>query len=328
MFGIFRYFLAWCVVYVHLWEKVGYIGVYAVYSFFLLSGYLMARVLNDRYGFDFNGLTRFSVNRFLRIYPPYYFFLILSLIIIYIQPDISWRISSYMIFPDLKELIYNLSIIKVTSVQPQLIPTAWSLRIELVYYVLLALIITRKRSICFFFLICSILYNIYLLVEGYPLVGQYFTLYASSLPFCLGASAYFIRNELRFIKFTHAKYIAVLFVFNLFFSEFWGDPYKFGYFVSIFMGFLLILALSRSGLDRNSFFMKADKLFGDLSYPVFLCHYFIFCLIVSFGLADSMGARVFFISVIPINLLSYISCKYVEQPINNVRSRIRPTRPK
>ncbi len=328
MFGTFRFFLAWCVVYVHLWEKVGYIGVYAVYSFFLLSGYLMARVLNDRYGFDFTGLTRFSINRFLRIYPSYYFFLILSLSIVYIKPDISFGISSYLIFPDLKQMIYNFSIIKVTSVQPQLIPTAWSLRVELIFYLLLALIIARNRYICILFLICSIFYYAYLLVEGYALASKYFTLYASALPFCIGALAYFYRQELRFIKLTHAKYIAILFVINLFYANFLGDPYKYGYFVSIFLGFLLIHALSCAGLDKNSFLMKADKLLGDLSYPVFLCHYFVYCLIVSFGLADGMGSRLFFISIIPINLLSYISCAYIEKPINNIRYKIRPVNPK
>ena len=52
MFGTFRYLLAHMVVVSHLWRAISiWAGTYAVFSFFLLSGYLMALVLHSTYGF-------------------------------------------------------------------------------------------------------------------------------------------------------------------------------------------------------------------------------------------------------------------------------------
>lgn len=329
MFGTFRFFLAWCVVYSHLWKGVHYTGVYAVFAFYLLSGYLMARVLNSRYDFDFNGLRRFFLNRFLRIYPPYLFILLLTLFITYFQSESSRIVNSTLIFPDIRELLYNISIFGVPSVTPKLIPPAWSLKVELIYYILLALIIARRKSICLSFLICSILYTSFMLLNDYDWSHRYAPLSAASLPFCLGASVYFFRNELSFIEFRYAKYIAVLFAINMLFSKFlFGNPFYYGYYLSLVLACFLMISLSRARKDINSFIMNADTLLGNLSYPVFLCHYFAGCLVISFGLADDLGGQLFFYSIIPICLLSYISYIYVEKPVNYIRDKVRQDTPK
>lgn len=324
MFGTFRFFLAWCVVYSHLWKGVYYTGVYAVFSFYLLSGYLMARVLNTRYAYDFNGLRRFFINRFLRIYPPYLFVLSLTLLIVYLHPESSRIVNSEMVLPNMKELLYNASIVGTPSVVPHLIPPAWSLKVELIFYVLLALIIARGRYICLAFLICSILYTGYMLFNGYDWSQRYITLYAASLPFSLGACAYFFREALNFIKTSHAKYIAAIFTVNMLFSKLiWGYPYYTGYYLSLLSACLLMISLSRADFNKGSALFKADTFLGNLSYPVFLSHYFAGYLIVSLGWADSLGAMLFFYSIIPISLISYISFRYVEQPVNHIRDRVR-----
>ena len=284
----------------------------------------MARVLNTRYGYNFNGIRRFFTNRFLRIYPPYLFILSLTLLIVYLNPESSQIVNSQMIFPNMKELLYNISIFGTPSVVPQLIPPAWSLKVELIFYILLALIIARSRYICLAFLICSILYTGYMLLNGYDWSQRYITLYAASLPFCLGASAYFFRNELSFIKPGHVKYIAVIFTANMFFSKpLWGSPLYYGYYLSLLSACLLMISLSRAGSDKGSTLFKADTFLGNLSYPVFLSHYFVGYLIVSFGWAVSLGAKLFFYSIIPISLISYISFRYVEQPVNHIRDKVR-----
>ena len=50
MFGAFRYLLALLVVLIHVWPGfMLWTGVYAVFAFFALSGYLMALVLDRSY---------------------------------------------------------------------------------------------------------------------------------------------------------------------------------------------------------------------------------------------------------------------------------------
>jgi peptidoglycan/LPS O-acetylase OafA/YrhL len=43
----------------------------AVFAFYTLSGYLMTRVLNERYGFTAAGTAAFALNRVLRLWPVY-----------------------------------------------------------------------------------------------------------------------------------------------------------------------------------------------------------------------------------------------------------------
>src|SRR5262245_27936262 len=68
--GAFRFLLAVMVVLGHLVHTPYYshLGYYAVRAFFVLSGFVMTAALTEVYGFDGK---RFSVNRFLRLAPPY-----------------------------------------------------------------------------------------------------------------------------------------------------------------------------------------------------------------------------------------------------------------
>jgi len=44
----------------------------AVHVFFIISGFYMAMILTEKYGFEVKGLKAFALNRLLRIYPTYY----------------------------------------------------------------------------------------------------------------------------------------------------------------------------------------------------------------------------------------------------------------
>ena len=72
-FGAWRLFLASLVAASHLWEGMilGY-AAYAVWGFFVLSGFLMTFVLTNKYGFDGAGLRTYAFNRFMRIFPLYW----------------------------------------------------------------------------------------------------------------------------------------------------------------------------------------------------------------------------------------------------------------
>lgn len=60
MIEVSRYVLAVIVAQTHLWPKgQEWTGQIAVFAFYTLSGYLITRVLNVRYGFTWNGTRRF-----------------------------------------------------------------------------------------------------------------------------------------------------------------------------------------------------------------------------------------------------------------------------
>lgn len=68
--GYFRFILAVVVCCNHL-SSIGGLGRYAVFSFYILSGFLMTTILNERYGLTPGGIAKYAMNRILRIYPTY-----------------------------------------------------------------------------------------------------------------------------------------------------------------------------------------------------------------------------------------------------------------
>ncbi len=64
MIEIARIVLAALVAQTHIWSwNATWMGWQAVFAFYTLSGYLMTRVLNTRYGFTWQGKTAFAINR-------------------------------------------------------------------------------------------------------------------------------------------------------------------------------------------------------------------------------------------------------------------------
>jgi peptidoglycan/LPS O-acetylase OafA/YrhL len=68
LFGIFRFTLALNVMIFHV-MAIKVIGPYAVYSFFILSGFLMTTIMKNTYGYTVSGFKSYAYNRLLRIFP-------------------------------------------------------------------------------------------------------------------------------------------------------------------------------------------------------------------------------------------------------------------
>jgi peptidoglycan/LPS O-acetylase OafA/YrhL len=81
MIEISRYVLAAMVAQTHLWPQgADWTGQISVFAFYTLSGYLMTRVLHERYGFSIRGTAAFALNRVLRLWPAYLAIMTLALV--------------------------------------------------------------------------------------------------------------------------------------------------------------------------------------------------------------------------------------------------------
>ena len=71
MLEVYRFVLALFVVQAHIpWSGgSGPLSQHAVFSFYVLSGFLMTLILNETYGFGAGNCARFWANRMLRLYP-------------------------------------------------------------------------------------------------------------------------------------------------------------------------------------------------------------------------------------------------------------------
>jgi peptidoglycan/LPS O-acetylase OafA/YrhL len=153
MIEVSRYILALIVAQTHL-APIGteWTGQVSVFGFYTLSGFLMTRVLNERYGFNVRGTLAFIVNRILRLWPAYLILMLLTFIALCFAPLSDF--NPFVRFPSTSaDVITNVFIIgQVTFDYVQWLPlakplvTSWSLSIELVSYLMLALYFAKSPN--------------------------------------------------------------------------------------------------------------------------------------------------------------------------------------
>jgi peptidoglycan/LPS O-acetylase OafA/YrhL len=293
MFGIWRTLLAIEVVAFHL-LFLPFIGAYAVFSFFVLSGFLMTHIVHSTYGYSPGGLARYLGNRALRLYPSYWFALCLSIALIWVvgaplvaayHPAITmpatttaWIENLTMIFPA----------VVPRDVMPRLIPLTWALTVEIVYYVLIGLGLSRTRTITALWLAASIAYAIVARSLHHPKdsvdeiipIFQYSAVAAGSLPFALGALVWHYRQGLcgwleRFhignpcllIVMRWALYIIVAVIQA---RLGWKGLVMIGNWLNVGLSGLIVCTLFHFRPAPR--WRAIDRAVGDYSYPIYLLH--------------------------------------------------------
>ena len=191
MFGTIRFVLALLVVVTHVGGWV-WPGMYAVFGFYVISGYLMCLVLNRRYGFSVAGFGAYCANRSLRIYPPYWIASLLSFVILANVGQAAasefwppWQLPNG--WDAWRDNLLLVTLPLVTGGETLLIPPAWALRVELVYYLALGLGLGPSRTIAFIWFLAAVGYHAALPdTDWQGWRARYYSIPAASLPFSLG----------------------------------------------------------------------------------------------------------------------------------------------
>ena len=273
--GYLRFFFAVTVTINHLWwTKVEGYGL--GYGFYCISGFWITRIIFENYGSSLHGKLHFLINRFIRIYPPYYLCLGISLTCLALQPD-AHILNPVLTMPKtwlewLPQIgIFGLNEFGVDLYRVRLLPTAWSLNTELFYYVLMCLVIGTSiaRTLIWFF--ASLALSIYLVWSGYTFKYHYFTLYAPSLCFAAGAMLYHIRPRLSHIPMM-GKWAAIIagnawpYLPSIFH---FGDNQHVYFLYASIPFYLYIIAC----LDRPEPVSRTEQVFTDMSYLLFILHW-------------------------------------------------------
>ena len=329
MFGFYRYLLAHMVILSHMWRELNYwAGAYAVFGFYMLSGYLMSFVLNEVYGNGFTGRINFLTNRALRIYPMYLLVLVVSICVVLLAPELSSQVNSALVLPfNITEWLHNIFIIGLNGEKARLVPVAWSLDVELTFYVLMALCLARNRYVVYVWLGLSVAYTLYMIWAGYVWRDRYFSAAAASLPFSIGATIFMVRARISGHGYWHAVAAAILFILNLAYADLlWDDPKVGGFYLSLGIGiYLLVSLIGLSEKNIPKILKSADKVCGDLAYPIFLCHWPVAVLVVLFGFAAEKpeGWELFLACALITNVVAFVFHYLVEERVNKLRYRIR-----
>ncbi len=334
MFGTYRVLLATLVVLLH-YANVPFIGQYAVFGFFILSGYLMTFIMQNNYGYSAKGIAGYALNRFLRIYPLYWFSCcVAALILVALGPthttDINWLFS----MPEnIVGWFRNIALILGFNRPHTFIGPAWALTVELLFYSCIGLGLSRNRQITLLWFVVSAAYTLYMLLSGADFMQRYVTLGAASLPFSSGAVIYHWRDELQLRlrviaqnRFAPALLFCLL-LLNHFVMLRAGLSDTAGFYLNYFVCALLVISLlARQELPFIS--RRLDSWLGDLSYPLYLIHYplaFLFVYIFRQAGLNTIGPSwdLFVLSFPFLVLVSWAMAAGIEQRVEKLRTAVK-----
>lgn len=338
--GTLRFLLAMMVVIGHLFGPNEY-GMYAVFGFYTISGYLMTMVMHKNYGYSLRGKTAFALNRFLRIYPAYWFAIIFSILCIQVigSEKVTQYHQSIFIPQNHKEWIQNIFILFNNSSLPRLSPPTWALTVELFWYGAIGLGLSKTAFRTCAWFIVSIAITLIAWINGQSGTQLYFPIWAASLPFSIGAFIFHGLGSglLKLLNKISPAYPILIFGliqvnFLVSFITDWNIKTNLTLGAAFYINLILITCMvcffhARVSIPER--FKKTDKLFGDLSYGIYLLHWQVGLLTstILFGTAhhgkDVRGVIALICSLPILIFISYLLNRFVEKPIDLARHKIK-----
>lgn len=351
--GILRIILAISVVLAHTSGIFGINlvgGQTAVQIFYIISGFYMALVLNEKYVAENNSYFLFISNRLLRLYPTYWVILILTVLFsffiyydsggytfgvfdIYIENyyQMNFGSFSFLIFTNiflfLQDIVMFLKLNLVTGnlapttdyskTSPMLyefllVPQAWTIGVEIAFYIIAPFIARKKIQIVIAFIIVSLALRLFLYYYlGFNKDPWTYRFFPTELVFfMLGIIAYHFYKKIQNLRINpvimNSIWISIIAITFLY--SFVQIDYKEIYYCTLFftaLPFIFILT------KRN----KLDTYIGELSYPIYISHWLVVVILNYFKLPylPSTGTVVVIITILFSILLNELIAKNIEK---------------
>jgi peptidoglycan/LPS O-acetylase OafA/YrhL len=268
-FGTWRLFLALCVAFSHLWTNMmGGPAAYAVWAFFVLSGFLMTHVLQHKYGFTPQGLRAYAYNRFLRIFPAFWVATAVgALVILWLERrGMNPRLlnAAFGLPRNREEWAFLVTLLPVFPRTNAPIPVANALSVEVGFYLLMPLL-AAHRSSAWFALIFGVLINTNFGFDVSTFVDRYSLFLPAAPAFAAGSLVCHYRPRLGRLEAPAWSVTAwLLHTVIWFLWPYW--PWTYGLYTATLLSAWVVLSLS--GIRSST----ADSVAGELSYPYYLLH--------------------------------------------------------
>lgn len=355
--GIFRVLMALSVLLAHIPYAGGYQlvgGEIAVEVFFMISGFYMALILNEKYT-GTGALKAFYINRFLRIYVLYWALVVLMLLCIVGYNLIAenphwlrmeyWRIyGGNLTFETMATLVlahvflFGQDVVMWLGFEPNgslqfvenfktsnpavhnflLIPQAWTLSLELMFYVIAPFLVRSPKKLLAVAAL-SILLRFVLYSKGYDYDPWTYRLFPTELVFfAVGSLLYFVYKRMDNVP-SYMGYVSLgMLVITLGYSYI---PDASIYNISVKQqGYYILSACFIPYLFSYSKKMKWDRLLGETSYPIYLVHIFVIYILNGVGLR---GGELIISAVVASIIISIAVAYASNHTIEKVRAKIR-----
>lgn len=360
--GVLRFLLAISVVINHTgpFLNLSFVGGrLAVQAFYIISGFYMTMVLNEKYIGQNKSYKLFISNRLLRLFPVFWTVLISTFVFSYLYGTFSesgnyLRLSSFKEFSDQTNAVWtgiltnialigqdlmmflgldtesgklfltsNFAEVKTPMHSFLLVPQAWTLSIEIMFYLIAPFIVRRNWKFILLLLLASLSIRIYtyysLNLTNDPWTYRFFP--SELFFFLLGYFAYKMYLKLKDKEVLHKnKYVLISFL-SMYIMTYLNLP-KFGmsqfgmdivYFCIVFVSIPIVFIQFKKS--------KWDNFIGELSYPIYISHIFILLIYSTTNFAYDKS--VYFVVMMSI-VFSLLLNKLVANPIEKLRqSRVK-----
>jgi len=322
--SLFRFYLAFCVVIFHFYRDIApQAGTLAVFLFFMISGFLIVKLLEETYKERYR---EFITNRFLRLYPTYLFALLCGYIIIKAFPVESLHINPVMSLPrDLNIILDNIFIFDLYGQPQRVVPVAWSLNTELNFYILFLVLSFFSIKLRKFVLFGLMLFPFLFVRKDLVFYGHFF---GSAIAFSLGALYYYYKDKIRINVIVQYFLVIsipiIMFIVPILFNFSGARIIDIGWINHIIILFVLFFSFEFFLKKSNNIqYSKVSEFLGMLSYPLFLLHWVASVITYKFFEIDRNSLEHLLIGGGIALILSVLAYLLIEKPLSYKRKRIR-----
>jgi peptidoglycan/LPS O-acetylase OafA/YrhL len=356
--GSLRFLLAISVAYGHAGDFLGFPlvpGDTAVQCFYAISGFYMTLVLNEKYRPESSSYSLFISNRFLRLFPAYSAVLLLTLLLALVVSSVSrsadlpfviawhsltsidwfsaalligsqivmWGQDLYLFFT-LKHGALSFWPDFHTAPQPLypllVIPQAWTLGLEFSFYLIAPFVV--RRSVAAIMIVFTTSLGVRLCLQfwfGYQGDPWSYRFFPSELAvFLIGALAYRV-YKLPTIGFDGRSYrlfaIAILCLAAVLLINRWHGGSRIASVAFWALAVGAIPFLFRTTMDKT-----IDRYLGELSYPIYICHFLVIWFldaVTTFGSSVTRGSSIIVMTLI----VSAALYQAIDRPVDAWRHR-------
>lgn len=349
--GLMRLILAFCVVMAHCGNIMGFSllnGGIAVELFFIISGYYMAMILNDRYSNN-NGSINFFKSRFFRLYPTYLFILFLYCLFGIIYYILKSKLPQFGIFSILNVIDLKFSVLIILSnlciigqdimslfhVDPngsvhffysnisgisngflwggygRVIGPAWSIGTEILFYLFAPLLIKVRSRFLILLIFLSLLVKYIFIINT---ISPYYIFPAQLYLFLLGILSFNLSKHLfDSYLFGTGKYILFIILIGLVFYNYFESQ-------TYYIIFIIIFSLSVPFMFHSTKNNLFDRQIGELSYAIYLIHIFIAMIYKIILPEHHFLNETIVVFILSVGSAFFINI-YIQKPFDNFRKK-------
>ena len=317
--GVLRFILAVSVIAAHTSLILGSSfvgGVIAVKAFYIISGFYMSLILNEKYKDVKGSYSVFITNRFLKIYPMYWLVLVFTVVFYLLNFYLGKNVEANFII-NYKEylnskyfslltfaifILVNILIIgqdallfmginqngffftkNFRTTNPQLynflaIPQAWTISLELIFYFIAPFIVRRKMKFVFPLILICFFLKFYFYRNGFKNDPWNYRFFPFELGFFLiGNICYRCYQKMKNYDIGLPKYYWILVSFVFCFTYFFNNIPVFNLIKEYLFYFFIACVIPILFIaSKNN---KWDNYLGDLSYLLYISHILVLLII-------------------------------------------------